>query len=78
MPDHRVKQVSGATYSGFYYICYHRDTNTITGYYYHKNSEWFVYSLWFLDIILTRHSHRFQHLVLAHVPEHAFASFEFR
>ena len=40
VPDHKVKQVSGATYSGFYYVCYHRDTNTITGYYYHKNSEW--------------------------------------
>jgi glucose-induced degradation protein 4 len=42
VPDHTVKNVPGASYDGFYYICYSRSSNTIEGYYYHQSSEWYV------------------------------------
>ncbi|KAK9696410.1 GID complex subunit 4, VID24 [Basidiobolus ranarum] len=41
VPDHRVRSISGASFAGFYYICFQLSTGTITGYYYHQNSEWF-------------------------------------
>ncbi|ORY04404.1 hypothetical protein K493DRAFT_205813 [Basidiobolus meristosporus CBS 931.73] len=41
IPDHRVHTVNGASFEGFYYICFQLSTGTITGYYYHKNAEWF-------------------------------------
>ncbi|KJE97942.1 hypothetical protein CAOG_08009 [Capsaspora owczarzaki ATCC 30864] len=41
VPDHRIKSVSGASFAGFYYICFQRSTSTISGLYYHQNSEWF-------------------------------------
>ncbi|CAG8645213.1 7271_t:CDS:2 [Ambispora leptoticha] len=41
VPDHRVKTISGASFAGFYYICYQLSTGIITGFYFHKNSEWF-------------------------------------
>jgi hypothetical protein len=41
VPDHRVKTINGASFAGFYYICYQSSTGIITGFYYHKNSEWF-------------------------------------
>ncbi|CAO3616713.1 unnamed protein product [Cunninghamella echinulata] len=42
VPDHQVKDIDGASYSGFYYICYEKSTSNITGfYYYHRNIEWY-------------------------------------
>lgn len=41
VPDHRVKCLSGASFAGFYYICFQKSSATIEGYYYHKKSEWF-------------------------------------
>ncbi|ORY01091.1 hypothetical protein K493DRAFT_210134 [Basidiobolus meristosporus CBS 931.73] len=41
VPDHRVRSIHGASFAGFYYICFQVSTGTITGYYYHQNSEWF-------------------------------------
>lgn len=41
VPDHNIRSIAGASFAGFYYICYHRKENIITGYYYHQNSEWF-------------------------------------
>lgn len=41
VPDHTIKDVEGASYAGFYYICFSKLTNSIKGYYYHKNSEYF-------------------------------------
>ncbi len=41
VPDHRIKTITGASFAGFYYICFQKSTKTICGYYYHKNSEWF-------------------------------------
>jgi len=39
VPDHRVTQVNGASYSGFYYTCMEAATGSINGYYFHNNSE---------------------------------------
>lgn len=41
VPDHRIKSISGASFAGFYYICFQKSTETITGLYFHQNSEWF-------------------------------------
>lgn len=41
VPDHKVTDINGASFAGFYYICFQKSTSTIEGYYYHKNSEWF-------------------------------------
>lgn len=41
VPDHKIKDISGASFAGFYYICFQKSTATIEGYYYHRNSEWF-------------------------------------
>jgi hypothetical protein len=61
VPDHRVNNVDGASFAGFYYICYQRSTNEIKGFYfYFNNHEWY------------------QQLILEHVEERAFGSFEFR
>jgi hypothetical protein len=38
--DHHLRSIDGASYDGFYYICYQRSTNQITGYYFHHQSEW--------------------------------------
>ncbi|OAD66027.1 hypothetical protein PHYBLDRAFT_6932, partial [Phycomyces blakesleeanus NRRL 1555(-)] len=34
VPDHRVHTIDGASFAGFYYICYQRSTNKIIGFYY--------------------------------------------
>jgi hypothetical protein len=41
VPDHTIKHVEGASYAGFYYICYSKRTCQIKGYYFHINSEYF-------------------------------------
>ena len=39
--DYRVKTINGASFAGFYYICYQLSKEEITGYYFHQNSEKF-------------------------------------
>jgi len=41
LPDHRIKDISGASFAGFYYICFKKSKGTIEGYYYHRSSEWY-------------------------------------
>ncbi|KAG0250138.1 hypothetical protein BG011_008635 [Mortierella polycephala] len=41
VPDHRVEGITGASFAGFYYICYNKSTGEIEGYYYHRSSERF-------------------------------------
>uniref|UniRef100_A0A6G1SJK1 Uncharacterized protein C17orf39 n=1 Tax=Aceria tosichella TaxID=561515 RepID=A0A6G1SJK1_9ACAR len=43
VPDHKVKHVEGASYAGFYYICYSKRTSQIEGYYFHINSEYTIF-----------------------------------
>lgn len=39
VPDHRVRTISGASFEGFYYICFNRIQGTISGIYFHAKSE---------------------------------------
>eukprot|EP00058_Branchiostoma_floridae_P025254 XP_002610744.1 hypothetical protein BRAFLDRAFT_115296 [Branchiostoma floridae] len=39
VPDHTIKDINGASFAGFYYICFQKSTGTIEGYYYHRSSE---------------------------------------
>jgi len=41
VPDHTIKDISGASFAGFYYICFTKSDATIEGYYYHRSSEMF-------------------------------------
>lgn len=41
VPDHTIKNVEGASYEGFYYICYSKKTKFISGYYFHQNENQF-------------------------------------
>ncbi|KAI9256532.1 vacuolar import and degradation protein-domain-containing protein [Phascolomyces articulosus] len=42
VPDHRVSNIDGASFAGFYYICYRRSTNEITGYYFFRHhTDWY-------------------------------------
>ena len=39
VPDHTIKEINGASFAGFYYICFNKQNRTIEGYYFHKTSE---------------------------------------
>merc|ERR1719328_513902 len=41
VPDHTIKDINGASFAGFYYICFQKSSSTVEGYYFHRNSEWF-------------------------------------
>lgn len=41
VPDHTIKDICGASFAGFYYICFQKSTASIEGYYYHRSSEMF-------------------------------------
>ena len=41
VPDHKIKNISGASFAGFYYIVFQKSTGQISGLYYHSNSEMF-------------------------------------
>ncbi|KAJ8662088.1 hypothetical protein O0I10_001778 [Lichtheimia ornata] len=64
VPDHRVQNVEGASFAGFYYICYQRSTDQIKGYYFFLHQTQIVSS--------------FQELSLKHVQERSFGHFELR
>lgn len=39
VPDHRVREISGASFEGFYYICFNQVAGTVSGIYFHAKSE---------------------------------------
>ncbi|KAK3337878.1 vacuolar import and degradation protein-domain-containing protein [Neurospora tetraspora] len=41
VPNHRVKTINGASFEGFYYICFNQVLGTIQGIYFHSKSEKF-------------------------------------
>ncbi|WPG99740.1 Hypothetical protein R9X50_00255900 [Acrodontium crateriforme] len=41
VPDHRVKTITGASFEGFYYICFNQCTGSVEGVYFHAKSEKF-------------------------------------
>lgn len=41
VPDHTVRELANASYAGFYYIMFNQLNGTISGYYFHENSDKF-------------------------------------
>lgn len=39
VPDHRVKTITGASFEGFYYICFNQVKGEVSGIYFHSKSE---------------------------------------
>ncbi|KAK9465364.1 vacuolar import and degradation protein-domain-containing protein [Lipomyces arxii] len=39
VPDHRVRDINGASFAGFYYICFNQLSGSISGLYFHQSSE---------------------------------------
>ncbi|KAI1430411.1 vacuolar import and degradation protein-domain-containing protein [Xylaria sp. FL1777] len=39
VPDHRVNSLNGASYEGFYYICFNQKEGSVSGIYFHHKSE---------------------------------------
>ena len=42
MPDHRVRTINGASFEGFYYICFNQVKGEVSGIYFHSKSEKYV------------------------------------
>ncbi|KAI9814483.1 MAG: hypothetical protein M1832_005889 [Thelocarpon impressellum] len=42
VPDHRVRTISGASFEGFYYICFNQVSGTVSGIYFHASSAKWV------------------------------------
>ncbi|KAI9292609.1 hypothetical protein K502DRAFT_278915, partial [Neoconidiobolus thromboides FSU 785] len=62
VPDHKVKNIEGISFCGFYYICFNVSTGNIQGYYYHPSAN-----EKFQELHLNYQSNQYQ-----------FAEFEFR
>lgn len=39
VPDHRIRTISGASFEGFYYICFNQVKGEVSGIYFHAKSE---------------------------------------
>jgi hypothetical protein len=39
VPDHRVRTIHGASFEGFYYICFNQLRGEVSGIYFHSKSE---------------------------------------
>ncbi|MCJ1352182.1 MAG: hypothetical protein MMC33_002166 [Icmadophila ericetorum] len=39
VPDHRVREILGASFEGFYYICFNQVVGSVSGIYFHAKSE---------------------------------------
>jgi glucose-induced degradation protein 4 len=53
VPDHRVRTIMGASFEGFYYICFNQVTGSISGIYFHAKSERLVRYPWRSEAELT-------------------------
>jgi hypothetical protein len=82
VPDHRVRTISGASFEGFYYICFNQVAGTVSGVYFHAKSERYVNISTVRDHVrLTAICclDRFQQLELKHVEDRGCApAVEFR
>ena len=56
VPDHRVREITGASFEGFYYICFNQVAGKVSGIYFHAKSEKLVpYAYWrFVRLIYKR------------------------
>jgi hypothetical protein len=77
VPDHRVRTITGASFEGFYYICFNQRSGSVSGIYFHAKSEKCVSPG---DVTRSRLTHpRFQQLELKHVPDRGtYGAIEFR
>ncbi|KAI9265598.1 vacuolar import and degradation protein-domain-containing protein [Sporodiniella umbellata] len=42
VPDHKVNTINGASFAGFYYICYQRSLKSIKGFYFYRHhKDWY-------------------------------------
>ena len=39
VPDHKISEIRGASYAGFYYICFDQVQGTIAGIYFHEEHD---------------------------------------
>lgn len=82
VPDHRVRSISGASFEGFYYICFNQVEGTVAGIYFHAKSEKYVFLPYFGEFSIVEADpliSRFQQLELRHVQDHGCApAMEFR
>lgn len=51
VPDHRVRTISGASFEGFYYICFNQVKGEVSGIYFHSKSEKYVQTILFYDLL---------------------------
>lgn len=80
IPDHRVKAISGASFEGFYYICFNQRNGDVSGIYFHAKSEKYVSCrAGVIFVSKTDHWHRYQQLELQRVEDRGcIASIDFR
>lgn len=80
VPDHRVRTITGASFEGFYYICFNQLRGEVSGIYFHSKSEKYVLPPRASPIFRNlQETPRFQQLELKHVPNRGcFSAAEFR
>lgn len=72
VPDHRVRTISGASFEGFYYICFNQIEGSVSGVYFHAKSERYDQTIFTHDGYCETFTNlsRFQQLELKHVQDH--------
>lgn len=79
VPDHTIRDINGASFAGFYYICFQKSKALMEGYYYHRSSEWCVEEEQMkFQVIILIYLLRFQSLTLEHQPDDFIQVYEFR
>ncbi|KAL2888528.1 vacuolar import and degradation protein [Ceratocystis lukuohia] len=81
VPDHTVKSITGASFEGFYYICFNISLGQINGIYFHARSEKYVPDAAIFKSGLKRCTNanvvsvlRFQQLHLQHIDNGGYCS----
>ncbi|MCJ1293269.1 hypothetical protein MMC34_004823 [Xylographa carneopallida] len=79
VPDHRVREITGASFEGFYYICFNQVAGKVSGIYFHAKSEKLVPIPSGDSSGLFTSVNRYQRLELSHVDDKGcLAAIEFR
>jgi hypothetical protein len=79
VPDHRVREILGASFEGFYYICFNQVAGTVSGIYFHAKSEKLVPQFCLYAQTYLTSINRYQQLELEHVDDKGcLAAVEFR
>jgi len=79
VPDHKVKTITGASFEGFYYICFNQCSGTVSGIYFHAKSEKYDFHIPSADESIADFPCRYQQLELHHVDDRGcLVAMEFR